>query len=125
MHQLQAGGDHPESSLVVKDFTIPVDTVLNMSQQCARVATKANSILGCIRKIITSRLRKVIIFLYSELMRPHLKCCVPFWAPLYMIDLSTPEQVQKGAMKTIKGKEHPVRKERLKGRIFQLEEVSG
>lgn len=121
MQQLQAGGNHPESSLVVKDFTVPVDTMLNMSQQCARVAVKANSILGCLRKMINSRLRKVIIFLYSELMIPHLKCFVQFWAPLYTIDWSTLEQVQKKAMKTIKRKEHLMHKERLKGRIIQLE----
>lgn len=119
MHQLQAGGSHPESSLVVKDFTIPVDTMLNMSQQRARVAVKANSILGNIRKMIISSLRKAIIFLYSELMIPRLKCCVQFWAPLYTIDLSTLEQVQKMAMKTIKGKEPLFHKERLKGRILE------
>lgn len=63
------------------------------------------------------------MFLCSELIIPCLKCCVQFWAPLYTIDLSTLEQVQKKAMKTKKkGKEHLMHKERLKGRIIQLED---
>lgn len=35
-----------------------------MSQQSALVAQKANSILGCIRESLASRLRDVIILLY-------------------------------------------------------------
>ena len=56
------------SSVAEKDLGVLMDK-LTMRQQCALAAKKGHSILGCIRKSITSRLREVILSLYSALVR--------------------------------------------------------
>ena len=70
-----------------------MDGKLDMSQQCTLTAQKANCILGCIKRSIVSRSRKVILPLYPVLVRPHLKYCVLTWSPQYRRDMDLLEHV--------------------------------
>lgn len=60
-----------------------VDGKMNMGQQSAPTAKRANCILECIRDSIANWSSEVIVLLSSALVWFHLKYCVQFWVLQY------------------------------------------
>ncbi|CAM4678889.1 unnamed protein product [Caretta caretta] len=84
-----------------KDLRALVDHRMTMSRQCDMAVKKANAVLGCIRRSISSRDKEVLVPLFKALVRPHLEYCVQFWSPMFKKDEFKLEQVQRRATRMI------------------------
>jgi len=105
-HKHWLGGEWIESSPEEKDLGVLTDKKLNKTWKYSLETQKTDCILGCIKRSVASKARKVILPLCSALVRPHLESCIQFWSSQHRKDIDLLEQVQSRATKMVRGLEH-------------------
>ena len=74
-----------------------VEGKMNLSQQCALAATRANCTLQCTRPRTASRTGKGTVLFCSVLVQPHLQHRVQFWMLQYRKNIELLESLQRRA----------------------------
>ena len=99
-----------------RDLGVRITSDLKATAQCTYVCSKANRVLGMIRRTMAYRSPDILTRLYKSLVRPHLEYCVSAWSPHYVKDRERLERVQHRFTRMVpglKGLEYGRRLERL------------
>ena len=86
-----------------KDLGVIIQQSVKPSRQCQEAATKANKVLGQIKRTVISIDKNIFLSLYKTLVKPHLEYCVQVWSPYTKKDKEVLEKVQRRAIKMIRG----------------------
>ena len=81
---------------------------------------------AALKREVISKVREVIVHLYSALVMPPLEYCAQVCSPQHKKDAELLEQVQRRAMKMIRGLEHFSYEKKLRAlALFTLEKTLG
>ena len=92
------GGGVLEVTEAEKDVGVMITSNLKPSVQCARVAKKANLVLGQLARGVTYRDKVTFVRLYQVFVLPHLSYSASAWAPHSVADRELLERVQRRAI---------------------------
>ena len=84
-----------------KDLGIMINSDLVCSQECEYAYSKANRVMGMIRRTITYKEPKIMLSLYKTLVRPHVEYCCCAWNPSYKKDKELLGKIQHRYTKMI------------------------
>ena len=84
-----------------RDVGVLVPSNLKYTEHCGMVVSKANSVLGLIKRSFHTRDTNIILNAYKTYVLPHLEYCSQIWSPNTKKWKDKIERVQKRAMKLI------------------------
>lgn len=98
-YRLQEDGPYLEESVSERDLGVIFTSDLKWKAHVQEVASRANRILGRLKRVFTTIDQESVRLLYVSLIRPHLEFAVPVWSPYLKMDIEELEKVQKRALK--------------------------
>jgi hypothetical protein len=95
----EMGGINLKSIEKERDLGVIIHVNGKVSEQCAIASSKANQVLGMIRRNIKFKSKDIILRLYKSLVRPRLEYCVQAWNPCLHKDIDLLERKEyKGGL---------------------------
>ena len=90
-----------EKTELEKDLGVWMDGTLKFSHHVAHAVSKANQLLGLIRRSFTYLDGPLLKQLYTTIVRPHLEYANVVWHPYLMKDIEALERVQHRTTKLV------------------------
>ena len=100
----------------MRDLGITIDSQLKFHSHSSHIVSKANCLLGLIRKSFENISIQTLPTLYKSLVRPTLEYGNPIWGPHYVLDQQAVEKIQRRATRMIR----PLRDLPYHARLCQL-----
>ncbi len=75
-----------------KDLGVIIRNDLKPGKHCTEVVKTANKLTGFIGRTFEFNSEKVVLTLFTALLRTHLEYCVQFWSPYYRKGRQTGEE---------------------------------
>lgn len=92
-----------ESTKEERDLGVMIADNLKSSCNCQAAYSKANQVLGMIRRFISYKSPEILLPLYKTLVRPLVEYCTPAWSPHYNKDKCLLEKIQHRFTRMIPG----------------------
>ena len=106
-----------------KDLGITVSDDLKAAEQISKCTTKANAMLGMIKRTFSVIDEEIFLKTFKVFVRPILEYCQQVWSPYLQKDIDSVEKVQRRATKLVPKLKDLSYEERLKHlKLFSLEE---
>ena len=90
-------GNPLNSSDAERDLGVLVSKNFKFGDHISKIASRANSIVGRIKRTFSYMDKEMFKSLFNTMVRPHLEYCVQSWSPYLQKDIRILEQVQRRA----------------------------